>query len=122
MATMNKNDIGREAARLGLGLQVNAPGDGKRRYEFYLEFPPDHEDRGYHERRRLMGRTVGYCVGAREAELFLRGYDEGQRSREGVLRDILAYSTGETDDPATLHAKLADCADAVRRAARPAQS
>lgn len=57
-----------EAARLGLGVDISRPGDGKTRFVFYLR-----------NMQTERGRDVGHCVGKREATLFLIGFEEGQR-------------------------------------------
>ena len=44
----------------GINLEPSRPGDGVSRYEFMRN-----------------GRTVGFCLGIREAEVWLRGWEEG---------------------------------------------
>lgn len=55
------------AKRLGLCIDINAPGDGCRRYEFFTPGATPH----------IFGRSLQFCRGPREAYLFLRGYQEG---------------------------------------------
>lgn len=66
--SMTKNGILRRAGFLGISCETSAPGDGCRRYEF---FSPGSKPYVY-------GRQLGFCLGAREAEIFLRGFDEGK--------------------------------------------
>ncbi len=77
---MTKTQIIKRAKFLGLCLEITSPGDGIRRYEFYSPGSKPH----------TYGRTLGYCRGAREAEVFLRGYDEG--------RESIAHGEGETNE------------------------
>lgn len=63
-----KRLIEESARRLGLVLETSRPGDGVTRYEFQINVDPD---------TGSVGRVVGFCLGAREAEVFLRGWAEG---------------------------------------------
>ena len=72
MKSLSKNQIMEQAKFLGVCVQVNSPGDGKTRYEFCTPGPVPY----------TVGRTIGYCIGAREAEVWLRGYHEGHQAGE----------------------------------------
>jgi len=60
---MTKSEIVKTAARLGLGVQIWAPGDGKTRYEF--SGPGGSQ----------------LCMGAREASMYLAGFEDGMISQ-----------------------------------------
>lgn len=64
MRRTTKFEIRARAARLGMTCETLSPGDGKTRYEF----------------TEPKGRVVGFCLGMREAEVFLRGWKEGRRA------------------------------------------
>ena len=66
MNTMGKNEIANMAERLGLSVQIWAPGDGVRRFEFYGP-----------------GFTSVLCLGAREADRFLMGFAAGMSYKGG---------------------------------------
>ncbi len=59
---MIKDEIVKTAARLGLGVQIWAPGDGKTRYEF------------------VGPGGSQLCMGAREASVYLAGFEDGMTS------------------------------------------
>jgi hypothetical protein len=77
------------AKGLGLDLETHAPGDGVRRYQFFAK------RKGYRDREEV--HHVYTARGAREAEVFLDGYEEGgrgtrtnpprQRQRQRVRRN-----------------------------------
>lgn len=60
---MTKTEIIKTAARLGLGVQIWAPGDGPTRYEF----------------SGPGGSRL--CMGAREASIYLTGFEAGRVSK-----------------------------------------
>lgn len=76
MKNMSKKDLIAWAERMGIKCDINAPGDGIRRYNFHAPGPKPY----------TYGRTLGYCLGAREAELFLRGYGEGWEAARSAER------------------------------------
>ena len=78
---MTKTQVFKRAEFLGICVDCNAPGDGKRIYNFYTPGPKPY----------TFGRTIGYCSGVREAEVFLRGYEEGVH--EGIKRAVTEEST-----------------------------
>ena len=61
---MTKSEIVKTAAKLGLGVQIWAPGDGTTRYEFVGP-----------------GVTSRLCMGAREASMYLAGFKDGMISQ-----------------------------------------
>lgn len=63
-ADMTLADVRRFAKMYGLKVETNAPGDGKRRFAFYEANAPH-------------ARTLGFALGIREAELWLRGFMAG---------------------------------------------
>ena len=56
------------AKQAGISLQISMPGDGVSRYEFFTPGPQPH----------TYGRSLCFCLGTREAWLFLRGWLECQ--------------------------------------------
>jgi len=60
---MTKSEIVKTAAKLGLGVQIWAPGDGTTRYEF-----------SWRGGSRL-------CMGKREASIYLAGFESGRVSQ-----------------------------------------
>lgn len=74
MPNMSKKAILGWAARMGVPCDLcSIEGERINRFEFY--------DRRYPNGG--VGRTIGYAMGAREAELFLRGYQEGRDAARG---------------------------------------
>jgi hypothetical protein len=73
-----QNQVKNMAERVGLCMETVCPGDGKTRYSFYFLDPKEH----------TYGKILEYCVGAREAYLFLRGFSAGrklgQKARRGT--------------------------------------
>lgn len=65
---MTRKNIRETVKRLGICLDETSSGDGATRYSFHKPGPKPY----------TLGRTLAYCVGAREAEVFLRGYEEGK--------------------------------------------
>lgn len=57
------------AGKLGICAETNRPGDGTRVYNFFMPG----------ERPHTVGEQLCRCLGAREAELYLRGYSHGER-------------------------------------------
>ena len=56
---------------LDISCDINSPGDGATRYNFFTKGPVPF----------TFGRRLGMCLGIREARIFLCGYEEGRKSR-----------------------------------------
>lgn len=67
---MTKSEIVKAAARVGLGVQIWAPGDGATRYEFSGP-----------------GGSV-LCRGAREASIYLAGVEDGRASLRALYASL----------------------------------
>ena len=74
MHRMSKQDIQKWAERLGLDVMVSSPGDGVTRYEIGVPTHPDYPMKGGL-------RTICYCLGSREAALYLRGVEDATEGR-----------------------------------------
>ena len=84
---MTKTRILAQAKRLRICCEVQSPGDGVSRYNFHTPGPKPH----------TYGRTLGHCLGKREAEVFLRGYEEGRESRRSDI--ITRFPEFLSDEP-----------------------
>ena len=59
-------------------LGITHPGDGVTRYEFFTPGP----------RPYTFGRSICYCTGAREAWLFLHGWNESRFERDNKVEMV----------------------------------
>ncbi len=76
--TTRRNELSVWARRLGLGLETHRPGDGTRKYDFFVLNPAD---------PHKFTRVAGYAIGSKQAEVFLRGYESGIQTAIDNLKE-----------------------------------